>query len=230
LRIVDLAAGTGSNMRYLSRHLPPIQHWRLVDRDAALLRAAGSATRWATVPSVHLIVRDLSNLAAVDDVFERASLVTASALLDLVADEWLGALAVRCRAAGAAALFGLTYDGRIECTPEDEDDEMVRSRVNEHQLRDKGFGPALGPNAAEAAARRFAAAGFTVERERSDWILDEEDAALQRQLIDGWARAAAEVDGDRAARIEAWARRRQALVHTPSAIVVGHEDLAAWLR
>ena len=37
LNIVDLGTGRGSNVRYLTGHLPLPQQWLLVDQDAALL-------------------------------------------------------------------------------------------------------------------------------------------------------------------------------------------------
>jgi SAM-dependent methyltransferase len=231
VRVVDLASGTGSNLRYLARFLPPIQHWRVVDRDRALLARFRKPMSWAIVASVHLQRRDLANLEAIGDVFERASLVTASALLDLVSDRWLDTLAARCRTVNAAALFALSYDGRILCTPEDRDDERVRELVNRHQRTDKGFGPALGPDATGHAQQCFAARGFAVERDRSDWTLGAGDRELQRQLIVGWAAAAGEMSPGDAALIEAWRERRLAHVATGrSTLVVGHEDLAAWIR
>jgi hypothetical protein len=231
LHIVDLGSGTGSNLRYLTRRLPPVQHWRMIDRDRALLARIGKPTMWAILASVHLQPRDLANLEANADLFEGASLVTASALLDLVSAAWIDALAERCQTARAASLFALTYDGRIACTPVDRDDEMVRDLVNRHQRIDKGFGPALGADAAGVAQQAFASRGFTVERDRSDWTLDASDAALQRQLIDGWASAAVEMQPAEAAAIEAWRqRRREHVAAARSTMVVGHVDLAAWLK
>lgn|SRR5262245_27006868 len=231
VRVLDLACGTGSNLRYLARHLPPIQHWRVVDRDPALLARLRKPMSWGIVTSVHLHRRDFANLDAIVDLFERTSLVTASALLDLVSGRWLDALADRCRAAGAPALFVLSYDGRILCTPRDAEDEMVRTLVNRHQRTDKGFGPALGPDATDHAQQSFAARGFVVDRERSDWMLGSGDLDLQRQLIDGWASAAAEIAPDDAAAIDAWRSRRLGHVAAGrSTVVVGHDDLAAWVR
>ena len=231
LRIVDLGSGTGSNLRYLSRYLPPVQHWRMVDRDRALLARVRKPMSFAIVASVHLLRRDLVNLEANADLFEAASLVTASALLDLVSAAWMEAVADRCRSARAACLFALTYDGRIACTPSDRDDEMVRALVNEHQHTDKGFGPALGPDAAAFAERALTSRGFAVDRERSDWTLDAGDAELQRQLIDGWAAAAAAMHPPQRSVIEDWrARRIEHVAAGRSTIVVGHEDLAAWVR
>ena len=232
LRIVDLAAGAGSNMRYLAPCLPPRQHWRLIDHDATLLRVA-SRTSDANVATIAAERCELSTLDApsAHELFDGASLVTASALLDLVSERFVRVVVAACRGAGAAVLFALTYDGRIACTPEDSGDEEVRDLVNRHQRGDKGFGPALGPAAAGEAARQFTAAGFEVDRDRSDWRLTPEDGELQRQLIEGWASAAIEIelDPDRAAAIGAWRLRRLGhLAAGRSHIVVGHEDIAGW--
>jgi len=125
-------------------------------------------------------------------------------------------------------LCTLSYDGRIACAPADEGDEYVRGLVNQHQRTDKGFGPALGPDAARAAAEVFGAAGFTVHIAESDWVLDGAYAELQRQLLAGWAGAARELAPADAARIDTWLARRLAQVDAgASRIVVGHVDVLA---
>jgi hypothetical protein len=164
------------------------------------------------------------------ELFDEQGLVTASALLDLVSERWMLAIAARCREAGAAALFALSYDGRIECSPADEADELVRRLVNDHQRRDKGFGPALGPTATDCAERAFIALGYRVQRDRSDWALQADAPQLQRELIDGWAHAAIEMAPVSAAAIDAWrARRLSHVANGRSDLRVGHEDLAAWI-
>jgi hypothetical protein len=230
LRVLDLGAGTGANLRYLSPRLPPRQRWLLVDHDAGLLARVSSGVQ---MPGrIETRVRDIAALTdtAAGDLFAGRGLVTASALLDLVSSEWVQALVARCRAAAANVLFALNYDGRIQCTPEDPEDERVRELVNRHQRTDKGFGPALGPDATDHAARAFADHGYRIERDRSDWMLTAESHELQRQLIDGWARAAAEIAPERATAIDAWRGRRLAhLAAGRSRIVVGHEDVAGWV-
>jgi hypothetical protein len=221
--ILDLAAGTGSNLRYLSSRIGAAD-WLLVDHDRALL------ARVLAAPDVETRCLDLASL---DDrpIFDGRALVTASALLDLVSEPWVRSLAARCAEAGAAVLFVLNYDGRIECSPADADDELIVGLVNAHQRTDKGFGPALGPDATGCAARSFEALGYHVTRGRSDWVLAPALHELQRQLIDGWAGAAAEVSPGLATNIGAWRARRIAHVDAHrSTITVGHEDLAAWLR
>jgi hypothetical protein len=183
------------------------------------------------MPSVEVTTREveLTPLAGAE-LFAGAALVTASALLDLVSEVWLAALAAQCRQAGATVLFALTYDGRIECTPRDDEDAEVWTLVNRHQQSDKGFGPALGPDAVEAAVRAFTAADYQVQRVRSDWHLTSSDHVMQAQLIDGWAGAAAEVDPALAGEISAWRGRRQAHVTAGRSIItVGHEDIAGIL-
>lgn len=256
-RILDLGTGSGSNVRYLAPRLLPRQQWCLVDRDVALLReltkrlSAWGLDRAAVVSgdARSFAIRGAgfmwqfetcaANLAKLSDpaagavvgapLFAGRMLVTASALLDLVSARWLAALVTRCAEQRAAVLFVLTYDGRLSCTPEDPDDELVRTLVNAHQRSTKGFGPALGPDATDYAVRLFAAAGYELACANSDWRLTPADGELQRQLIDGWADAALERTRRDPERIHGWQRRRLAFVDAGvSHLVVGHQDLAGW--
>lgn len=232
IRIVDLGTGTGSNVRYLSPRLPAPQEWLLVDRDPAVLAELRRQMSSLRGPRSRVETRRL-RLDKLDDpaIFDGRHLVTASALLDLVSERWLGTLAARCRAIGAAALFALTYNGRSSCAPAEPEDDEIRVLMNRHQRQnDKGFGPAAGPDAADFAARCFLAAGYIVRREASDWVLPPDARELQRGLIDGWADAAAEIDPARSVMIRSWRERRIAHVEAGQSIVkVCHEDMAAWL-
>lgn len=227
-RVVDLGAGTGSNLRYLAPRLPGAQEWTLVDHDADLLERARSAVPPAGTPDgapVQVDVRagdlDDAGLHAV----ESADLVTASALLDLVSRGWLERLVARADAAGAGLLLALSYDGTVAWSRSHPDDELVRSAVNRHQRRDKGLGSALGPDAAAVATELLERAGRSVRLEPSPWRLGEGDAALARELVAGWAAAATEERPDRAERIGAWAAERTA--RAGEGVTVGHVDLLA---
>ena len=216
VRVLDLGAGTGSNARFLGARLGGRQEWLLIDNDADLLTRAGR-------PSC---VADLNELSP--EWFTDRHLVTASALLDLVSEAWLHQLVDQCARARANTLFVLNYDGRITYSPADDEDEAVRSLVNEHQRRDKGFGPALGPESPARADALLRERGYQVSRARSDWLVGADQQALQQELIAGWARAAAEQAPSRAARIDAWRARRAAHVGAgTSRLLVGHEDVAA---
>jgi hypothetical protein len=217
-RCLDLGGGTGANIRYLSTRLPAPQQWTIVDDDAGLLARApaGVATRHA----------DLSQIVD-DDLLRDCALVTASALLDLVSEAWLTRVIDGCRRSGAAVLFALTYDGRTVCGPDEPEDEDITRLVNDHQRRDKGFGAALGPVAAARAAELLSAAGYEVRHEPSDWRLGQADAELQRQLVEGWTKAAVEMKPERAAAFADWRNRRLAHIEAGrSRIVVGHLDVA----
>jgi hypothetical protein len=223
LRALDLGGGTGANIRYLSPRLRGPQQWTIVDNDAALLERAPA----------HAKRRHVDLNAAVDDaqLFDGSSLVTASALLDLVSAQWLEKLVERSRAAGADVLFALTYDGRIVCSPEESEDANIRRLVNVHQTRDKGFGPALGPDAARRVIELLTAAGYTTKQEQSDWNLKADAVALQRELISGWADAASDVAPEKKTSIDGWRARRLAHLDAGrSHIVVGHVDVAGVFR
>lgn len=246
LTLVDLGCGTGSNLRHTAPQLGGRQHWRLVDADPALLDAVpGAIARWADHAGYALHRTDQSltveggsfvaevtlehrDLTADPLPVANADVVTASALLDLVGHPWLDRLVAACAAHDLAALFTLSYDGRITWWPGDAMDTAVRDRVNRHQQGDKGFGRALGPHAAPAAADAFRCAGYNVETAASDWHLDETAAELQQYLHADWASAASQVDPADAASVDAWLARRMDLLAAGTAnLVVGHTDVLA---
>lgn len=225
--IVDLGAGSGSNLRYLAPLLGAGQRWRLVDHDASLLARAEEDARSRGL-AVETVAVDLASLEE-SVIPDGTALVTASAFLDLVSDAWLTRLADLCARRDAVVLFALTYDGRVECTPADRDDAEVVALVNAHQRTDKGFGPGLGPAAAGRTRECLLVRGYEVVAARSDWLLGPGEAALQRELIAGWARAAVEQDPARTAMTAAWRERRLAHVGAgASRLIVGHEDVGGW--
>jgi SAM-dependent methyltransferase len=237
LRVLDLGAGTGSNLRYLAPSAAAPQHWLLVDHDPTLLaeakaRATGNPGGRPGGKDVQVETRAL-DLVTIDrpELFADRHLVTASALLDLVSASWLDRLAAHCRNVGATALFALNYNGQSACTPAEPEDEEVRALMNRHQNTDKGLGGvAAGPAAVDSAERSFTAMGYHVRREKSDWRLVPEQGDLQRQLIEGWAHAAVEIDPGTRSWVDGWLARRLAHVDAErSHVVVGHDDLAAWL-
>jgi hypothetical protein len=226
--ILDLASGTGANARYLCERLRHEQDWLLTDHDAALLSAVPGQLVSADGRACKIVTRFVDLSVLDDGLFDNRQLVTASALLDLVSESWIQRLAQHCRRSRAVVLFALTYNGRIGCDPEESEDRMIRELVNRHQRTDKGFGPALGPSAPAVAERVFADAGYAVRRAPSDWLLKPDMHELQRQLIEGWASAAREIDSSRRPVIDGWLSRRLSLIERgTSRITVGHDDLLA---
>jgi hypothetical protein len=221
ITVVDLACGTGSTLRALSPRLGGRQQWRLVDNDLGLL------ARVATEPNVKAIaldlVRDLE--AALDGPVD---LVTTSALLDLVSDEWLSRLVVEIGARRVPFYAALSYDGRIQFDPSDSSDAAIVAAANTHQRRDKGFGPALGPVAAGSAIRQFEAIGYSVVHGPADWTLGPRDQEIQTEILSGWAGVSRETGDLSLADTVAWlTRRRDAVAAGRSSIRVGHVDIFA---
>jgi len=250
VRVLDLATGTGANLRYLVERLPPRQDWLVTDVDSHLLvRLRERTSSWAATRGYaveehqgglmirgerldcRVAVRQLDLNTLPIDIFSGRHLVTSSALLDLVSEPWLRALAQRCRAERAAALFALNYDGRSVCSPAEPEDDVLRDALNRHQLNDKGLGgPAAGPDADRIALRVFEEAGYRALSEEANWNLGTGETELQRQLMEGWAEAALELEPALAGSIASWRVRRFAhLAAGRSSIVVGHHDVAAWL-
>ena len=245
-RVIDLGSGTAANFRYLAPRLRYAQHWTLIDADPVLLADAPRAIRsWAAAEghesaatdgvlriegsgfsaTVHSQQIDLAaglGTFALDGV----GLVTASALLDLASRRWIDQLVERCRHQGCAVLWALSYDGRVRWHPPLDLDADLRAAVNRHQVRDKGFGAAAGPRAADDAARALALAGFSVHRRASDWQLGGADASLQNAFVDEFARAASAAEPALAAGVEEWlASRRHHIATRRLRLSVGHVDL-----
>lgn len=212
--ITDLGAGTGSTARALAAG--PAARWRMVDHDPALLRLAVAG--WPEAEAHRL---DLAQIEALP--LKGATLVTASALLDLVSRDWLDGLVARLAALGLPFYAALSYDGVMRWQPEHPADAAIRDAFNRDQRRDKGFGPALGPEAAEVAAVLLRARGYRVELAPSPWRLGPAEAALQGELVDGIAAAAASAGAAGAAE---WvSARRRAL--RAGGCEIGHLDLLA---
>jgi hypothetical protein len=214
---LDLGCGSGSTVRALAGHAPPGTRWRLLDHDPVLLRLA-AARCGAGVETVVADIGDLDRL-----LLDGVRLVTASALVDLASRAWIEGLAARLGADGIGLYAALSYDGTLAWDPPLPGDAAVRAAFNLHQRSDKGLGPALGPDAAPALAAALAWQGLAVRTAPSPWRLGPESAALQRELVAGVVRAAAEAGLAEAA---AWGQARLAASGSATCIV-GHLDLLA---
>lgn len=237
LRVLDLGAGTGANLRCLVPYLPCPQTWTLVDDDRRLLASpvfdgkCGPITPMLRTGAlrVRAIEQDLAS-TSLEELLCGAELITASALFDLVSEAWCRRLVRYIARPGAALLAALTYDGRVVLDPVHPFDPTIRALFNRHQRRNKGFGPALGPAAARTVARLAAAAGARVVVARSDWRLGRSETALLQTLLREWATAASEIEPEQTCAVESWAALR--LEQTRAgllSVVVGHLDvLAIW--
>jgi hypothetical protein len=217
LVIRDLGSGTGSMARWLASHLPDQQKWILTDRDPVLLEAAA-----ANVPGAVPDLRDITTLTA--DDLTGVSLVTGSALLDLLTLEEVRNLAAACVGAGVPALFSLSVVGRVELDPPDPLDEQLAAAFNAHQRRTVDGRVLLGPSAVPAIATAFTGLGAAVHRRPSPWRLGPARSDLAAEWLRGWVSAACEQEPDLAPAADGYLNRRLAGdLH----VTVHHEDLLA---
>jgi hypothetical protein len=248
LRIVDLAAGTGANLRALAPRLGGEQHWTLVDFDPALLAAQpaelarwAGARRWACEPEDAGVTvccgtaswqargRALDLVASLEtlDASEFDAVVT-TAFLDLVSARWLERFAAWLAAARLPLLATLSVDGRRDWHPPLPGDATLDRAFRMHQGGDKGFGASLGIGAVAHLTACLSALGFEVSTARSDWHIDASNRLLLERLAAEAVQAACEAEPARHTDFHAWAAARAAhALDGRLALEVGHLDLLA---
>jgi hypothetical protein len=217
--IHDLACGSGSMGRWLAPLLPGPQRWILHDRDEGLLELA-------TIPdtAVETRVSDVTRLGA--DDLAGATLITASALLDLLTQEELTALIDACAGAGCPVLFALSVTGRVQLLPPDPLDARVAAAFDAHQRREAPRGRLLGPDAVDAAVQGFRALGAEVVVRPSPWRLGATESELAAEWLVGWLDAASEREPALAPDADLYRRRRLREAEAGVlAVTVGHADL-----
>ena len=222
LEIHDLGGGSGAMGRWLAPRLPGPQHWVVHDRDADLLELAvadvpGPAAD-GTAVTVEARRSDITRLAPGD--LAGASLVTASALLDLLTADELVRMLGAC--AGLPMLLALTVVGRVTLAPEEPLDAPMGAAFNAHQRR----GGRLGPDAVAAAVDELRGTGAEVLVRPSPWRLDAAHADLAAEWLAGWVAAACEQEPALAAAAGAYMDRRLAQAAAGELeVIVDHADL-----
>jgi hypothetical protein len=214
--------------RWLAPRLRGPQHWVVHDRDADLLEVAaadrpGPAADGAAV-TVEPRHSDITRLHPNDLV--GATLITASALLDLLTEAELAALITVCADARCPMLLTLSVVGRVELAPADPLDSRVAAAFNAHQRRPTGRGRLLGPDAVAVAIEESGRLGREVLVRPSPWRLGVSEGDLAAEWFTGWVGAACEQQADLAPEIEPYVRRRLAQATTGRlAVIVGHADV-----
>ena len=223
LRVVDLGAGSGNNLAHLAPKLAAAgatrQEWTLVDGDERLLEAAARRTEARTL-STRLETLDLASALDVE-IFRGATLVTASALFDLVSAEWIEHLLGLLVQARVPALWAsLTVNGDDAWTPVHPSDVQSKRAFESDMRRDKGLGPSLGTSAPRALLRAIEAAGGAATTVDTPWQLGASAQRLQSRYLDDLTA----VLGDRCD--PDWRTfRRSAIDADRSELRVGHTDV-----
>ncbi|WP_431279234.1 SAM-dependent methyltransferase [Leifsonia poae] len=233
ITVHDLGSGTGSMMRWLAPLLPGPQSWVLHDWNATLPRRALDGPRPLDrdgVPvSIDLRVGELGSLEAAD--LAGASLVTASALLDVLTAHEAHAIVEACLAVGAPTLLSLSVTGEVELRPWDARDKHFRTAFNAHQRREVDGRQLLGRYGAPIVHGLFGHAGWHVRKARTTWHLTDREPDLLREWFEGWIDAAEEQDPQLQSDHAGYREHRQAqLDRGELSAVVYHLDLLAWPR
>jgi hypothetical protein len=216
LVVHDLGGGSGAMGRWLAPRLPGPQHWVVHDRDEDLLELALAGAP----PAVTVEARpsDITRLTSED--LAGASLVTASALLDILTGDELTRMLGACD--GVPMLLALTVIGHVTLSPADPLDARMGAAFDAHQRR----GRRLGPDAVAAAVGALRAAGAQPVVRPSPWRLDNSRALLTAEWLDGWVAAACEQEPALAgAAADYRDRRLEQLAAGELAVLVGHADL-----
>lgn len=221
--VADLGGGTGGNVAILRPRALSLR-WRIVDIDRQLLAVARE--RFAGIGSIECLESDLAH--AFEPALDGAAAVTCSAILDLTSAAWIDALVAVLAARRLPVLVVLSYDGRLRWDPPDVDDARIADALHRDMVRDKGFGPSLGPDAVAYARRALSDAGARVEQAASDWRIPRTAEAMLTALVDGHASVAASVAMLRAGHATLWRQRRlEQIANRALGVSVGHQDLLA---
>lgn len=227
----DLGSGSGAMMRWLAPQLPGPQRWVLHDADAGILehRDSGPVADASGRPVVcRTSVEELEELDA--SALVGATLVVASALLDVITAGEARTIVDACVEIGAPVLFSLTVAGRVEFDPPDEADQLFMNAFNAHQRRDADGRTLLGPDAVGVVRRMLTVAGWRVRAVDTPWNLTPVDGELIPEWLDGWLDAAVEQQPELAGlAAEYRARRRDQLTARELRVAVHHVDVLAWL-
>jgi SAM-dependent methyltransferase len=231
LVIRDLGCGTGSLGRWLAPRLPGPQHWILEDRDPALLDVAAARLPGTAADGrpVTVETRRGDVTALTGDDLAGVSLVTCSALLDILTADELDGIAAALAVHGTTALLTLSVVGDVTVEPADPLDAPIAAAFNAHQRRTVGGRRLLGPDAPTVATDVLSRYGAKVTARPSPWRLGSERAALTGAWLDGWLAAAAEQAPDLV--LDDYRKRRQADLGGGSLMItVGHQDLLVEFR
>lgn len=226
----DLGCGTGSMARWLAGQLPGPQHWVMYDRDAELLTLAAADPPKQAADGAPVTTETRRRDITLLDPHELAgaSLVTASALLDMLSAEELERLVATCARAACPVLVTLSVTGGVDLTPADPFDRRVADAFNAHQRRTTGAGRLLGPDAVRAAVDGFTGLGAEVLVRPSPWRLGAGQAALAAEWFTGWLAAACEQRPELRPGAASYARRRLAEAAAGRlSVTVHHQDLLA---
>lgn len=227
--IHDLGSGTGSMMRWLAPLLPGPQTWVLHDWNSELVEHAtrGGAPRDRDGQPVSVRTRTGELSLLEPGALDGASLVTASALLDVLTSDELRGVVDACVSVGCPVLLSLSVTGEVRLDPPDPLDDAIAAAFDRHQQRLVDGRRLLGPTGVAVAEDLFHERGWSVRTATTPWRLGGHDPLLLEQWLDGRLEAAIE-QRPGLALDDYRGRRSDELRRGALSAVVAHTDLLAW--
>ncbi len=222
--ICDIGCGMGSTWRALEGRVPRQVSWLFFDNDPLLLEEA--RRRMTGKANAAFCQTDLNDLNTLP--FANTSVFTASALFDLCSDAFCRDFVQRLVAHRGGLYAALNYDGVVSWSISHPLDAHMVSSFNKHQRTDKGFGQALGPDAAARLEGLFQGQNYRVGTRASPWRMDMTMADLQCAFLEGFRQPLLEMADLPQEEIEGWlAFRLRSIGDQGSLCEVGHVDLLA---
>lgn len=221
VQVIDIGAGTGANLAWLAPRLQFRQTWTLLDHDPDLLGLIPQ-TGGGPVEHIERTVAGIEDLSTLEPDAADRTLVTCSAVLDLLDMAQLEGLCDYLVDRNLPALFSLSVVGAVELSPGHPSDALVNTAFNVHQ----GRGDLAGPLAVGYAAERLRAGGMRVHTAETPWTLGPADGELMSRYLSDRAEAVVEQDPALASPVATWLADRLEQVRLGSLrLTVGHRDL-----
>lgn len=196
IRILDIGAGTGSNIRYLLTKLTnPKQQWILLDQEEDLLQNVKhhlailadlqhqSDAKFAfhyegREISVEFLVGDLFS-SKVEAYMKSSDLIVANAFFDLLSKSQLSSFMSMLKANEQLLLATINYTGTTFSVHHSKQDDIWIERYHQHMKRPSLSGSSTGPDCINEMTRIIQDHGLRYVAGPSDWVLDLKEPLIQ---------------------------------------------------
>jgi hypothetical protein len=251
LRIVDLGAGLGSNLRYYAGVFDCDQEWFCIERDGLLCREfAARLKKWAatlawscrptargvilrkdgTTVSAHLLPSSFLPFPAALAEYD-LDLAMGNAVFDLLSRRQFLHLARALADRSVPLLATLNY-ASMKFAPARAGDRKIVESYERHMTLPRAEGAPMGPGCVPAMERILASEGYEVLKSESPWTISRRDHPLFRLLLQYVERSVGSIRNGvvGTADLRAWAARKKAEVRSGEVrLCVRHLDLYARL-
>ena len=230
LRVLDLGAGNGANLRYFSSRWESLRHWTLLDHNPELMKVCKSWVNAQDDLDLELNCRE-GSLSSFDEVVSSADfdLVMANALFDLTTQDEFELVSATLKEYELPLLFTLNYSG-MKFYPEDSFDQEVEVSYAKHMRQSGGKVEFMGERAGPAMAEMLLQQGATVVKGESYWHISPGDRQMLNYKIGFIENALSDLypEGPNAEKGKEWLEKRKNQLRQGNlTIKVSHWDLAA---